>query len=165
MMKVYQSGDHLHLQNSDHLGMKLVTTPLTDKNFNSWSQSVVIVLGAKWKLGFVDGSCEKSSGAFEDLEQWKCVDCIVTSWSLNSMAKEILEAFPYVSSSAQLWTEIKERYEEANGPWFINLEEKLAKYLKVAWLWLNIILWDELQFFMPFQSIDHDLMLLGNSLR
>ncbi|KAL8535535.1 hypothetical protein ACS0TY_011240 [Phlomoides rotata] len=37
-------------------GLVRVSTPLTGKNFVSWSKSMLIALGAKLKLGFIDGS-------------------------------------------------------------------------------------------------------------
>lgn len=52
MVEIYKSGDSLHLQNLDHHGIILVTSPLTSKNFNSWSRSIIIALGAKLKLVF-----------------------------------------------------------------------------------------------------------------
>ena len=53
---VVDNNDPLFLYNSDHPGMVLVTAPLTGKNFLTWSRSIKIALGAKMKLGFIDGS-------------------------------------------------------------------------------------------------------------
>lgn len=49
------SGDSLFLQNSDHSGMTLVSSVLIDSNYLAWSWSVKILLGAKGKLGFING--------------------------------------------------------------------------------------------------------------
>lgn len=49
--------DPLHLQNSDHPGMSLTTSLLTGSNYLTWSRSTKIALGAKTKLGFIDGKC------------------------------------------------------------------------------------------------------------
>ena len=47
------------LHASDHLGLNLVSQPLTELNFNSWSRSMKMALNSKRKLGFVDGSVPK----------------------------------------------------------------------------------------------------------
>jgi len=45
----------LHLQGSDHLGLILLSSPLTGANYRYWSRAMKIALGTKNKLGFIDG--------------------------------------------------------------------------------------------------------------
>ncbi|KAL0304886.1 UNVERIFIED_CONTAM: hypothetical protein Scaly_3004900 [Sesamum calycinum] len=47
--------DCLQLQDSDHPTMILVTTPFNGGNYLIWSRLIRICLGAKMKLGFIDG--------------------------------------------------------------------------------------------------------------
>lgn len=47
--------DPMSLHNSDHPGMNLITTSLTGNNYMTWSRSIKIALGAKTKVGFIDG--------------------------------------------------------------------------------------------------------------
>lgn len=61
-----------------------------------------IMLGVKSKLGFIDGTCLKPIEDSEDFKRWRIVDYMVTSWILNSISKDIVEAFLFVSSSAYL---------------------------------------------------------------
>lgn len=51
--------DPLLLQYLDHPGMNLTTSLLTGNNYLTWSRSVKIALGAKTKLGFIDGKCKQ----------------------------------------------------------------------------------------------------------
>ncbi|KAH7573278.1 hypothetical protein JRO89_XS03G0106000 [Xanthoceras sorbifolium] len=44
------SGDPLFLHNSDHPGMALVTTPLTRKNFLTWSRAVSLIQQELFKM-------------------------------------------------------------------------------------------------------------------
>lgn len=122
---------------------------------------MIIALGAKSKLGFIDGNCVKPNERSEDLEQWKMVDYMVTSWILNYIAKELVEAFLYVSSSAQLWNEIKERYGEANGPMIYQLKREISSIsqgnMTVAEYYTKLkMLWDELLYLMPLPNLDHE---------
>lgn len=61
---------------------------------------------------------------FKDLEQWKHVEYMVTSLILNSISKEIVEAFLYVSSYAQCGMKLKKDMEKLMDLWFINLKER-----------------------------------------
>ncbi|XP_031260066.1 uncharacterized protein LOC116118244 [Pistacia vera] len=97
-----RNGEPLYLQSSDHPGMILVSTLVTgNNNYLSWS-CMKIVLGAKVKLGFVNGKCEMSGEESPNFEQWNRVDFMVTSWILNSISKEIVEAFPYTTSAREI---------------------------------------------------------------
>ncbi|GJR86055.1 retrovirus-related pol polyprotein from transposon TNT 1-94 [Tanacetum coccineum] len=51
--------DPLHLASFDHHGMMLTNTPFNGGNFLGWSRTIKMVLGAKLKLGFIDGSLPK----------------------------------------------------------------------------------------------------------
>ena len=43
----------------DHLGLDLVSQPLQEDNFASWSHSIRLALSGKRKLGFIDGNLPK----------------------------------------------------------------------------------------------------------
>ncbi|XP_021629688.1 uncharacterized protein LOC110627652 [Manihot esculenta] len=119
-------GDPLSLQSSDHPGMTLVSAPLVGSNFRSWNRAVRIALGAKMKLGFVEGTVSAPSKESEDYEQWKRCDFMVTSWILNSISKELVDGFIYTASARDLWLEISERLGECNGPMVYELHRKIS---------------------------------------
>ena len=77
--------DPLHMQTSDHPGMILVTTPLTEGNYLSWCRAIKIALGAKLKIGFINGSLKEPAKESKNFDQWIRVDCMVRSWILNSI--------------------------------------------------------------------------------
>ena len=60
-------GSPYFLHYSDSPGLILVSQLLTEENYASWSRSMSIALSVKNKLGFVDGSIEKSSSENSDL--------------------------------------------------------------------------------------------------
>ncbi|KAL0436217.1 UNVERIFIED_CONTAM: Retrovirus-related Pol polyprotein from transposon RE1 [Sesamum radiatum] len=141
--------DFLQLQSSDHPGMVLVTTPLNGRNFLAWSRIVKIALGAKLKLGFITGECKKPAADSEHYRQWIRVDCMVTSWLLNTIAKNITNAFLYAKSTRELWVELEERFGECNGPLLYQLQREIASIsqgdLSVVEYFTKLkMLWDEL---------------------
>ncbi|KAL0428400.1 UNVERIFIED_CONTAM: hypothetical protein Slati_3014800 [Sesamum latifolium] len=52
-----------------------------------------IALGAKVKLGFINGSCAMPAENDAEYVDWKRSDCMVISWLLNSISKDIVDAF------------------------------------------------------------------------
>uniref|UniRef100_A0A2C9V087 Retrotransposon Copia-like N-terminal domain-containing protein n=1 Tax=Manihot esculenta TaxID=3983 RepID=A0A2C9V087_MANES len=87
-----KENDQWLLQNSDNLSMNLVRAPLTRANYLLWSRSMLIAFMPE-----------------EDLskhEEWIKADNIVTSWILNSIAKEIVNVVLYASNAKELWEEI-----------------------------------------------------------
>ena len=86
-----------------------------------------IALKTKTKLGFVDGSCSKSAVTSHLYDHWIKCDNMVVSWLLNSMTTELVEAFLYVNSAAQLWEELTECFGQSNGPLSYQLEKELSE--------------------------------------
>ncbi|KAL0349930.1 UNVERIFIED_CONTAM: hypothetical protein Sradi_4142200 [Sesamum radiatum] len=117
---VQHGSEVLQLLSSDHQGMVLVSSPLASKNFLAWSRAVKRVLGATMKLGFITGTCKKPSGDPELIEQWTRVDCMVASWLLNAMTKNIYNGFIYAKSARTLWIALNEQYGECNGPLIVS---------------------------------------------
>ncbi|KAL0456806.1 UNVERIFIED_CONTAM: hypothetical protein Slati_1019800 [Sesamum latifolium] len=113
--------DALRLQNTDHPGMGLVSVPLDGTNYLSCSRAVRLALGAKQNLSFMDGKSLKSAAGSDELEQWQRTDCMVISWLLNSISKEIVEAFTYVPSARDLWVDLEDRFGESNKPFLYQI--------------------------------------------
>ncbi|GJX20171.1 pyridoxal 5'-phosphate synthase-like subunit PDX1.2 [Tanacetum coccineum] len=109
-----------------------------------------MALGAKLKLGFIDGSCPKPGVEDADLQRWIRCDYMVTCWILNYMVTELSKAFLYAQSACELWKEIAERYGHSNGPLIYQLERELIKItqgnLTIASYFNKLKkCWDELQ--------------------
>ncbi|CAI9771212.1 unnamed protein product [Fraxinus pennsylvanica] len=96
------TSDPLFLHSSDNPGMTLVTAPLTGKIFLAWTRSVKIALGAKMKLWLIDGSVEILEKTSPNYEKWQRVNYMITSWLLNFISKDIVEAFLYTSTVGNL---------------------------------------------------------------
>ncbi|KAK9096011.1 hypothetical protein Sjap_021508 [Stephania japonica] len=151
--------DVLHLQNSDHLGMVLVTNLLTGQNYLSWSCAILIVLGAKMKNSFVDGRFPKPASSDPLFDRWNKVDCMVTSWISNSISKEIVDAFLYSRIAFCLWIELKERFGECNGPQMYQLKREIVSISQgnhsISKYYTNLKkLWDELNCLAPIPRCD-----------
>ncbi|GJX04060.1 retrovirus-related pol polyprotein from transposon TNT 1-94 [Tanacetum coccineum] len=118
--------DSFHLASSDHPGMMLTTTPFNGGNFLGWSRTIKITLGAKFKLGFIDGSSPKPAIIHNDYQRWVRYDYMVTCWILNSMVAELSESFLYSQSASDLWKELEDHYGQSNGPLIYHVTHQVA---------------------------------------
>ena len=62
------------------------------------------------KLGFINDKYKMSDEGSLDFKQWNRVDCMVTSWILNFISREIVESFLYTTSARELWKELEKRF-------------------------------------------------------
>ena len=96
----------LYIHPSENSSLVLSSSPFDGKNFLPWSRSVYVALGTKMKLGFIDRTFYRPTIDSATFEQWRRVDLMVMSWIWNSISKDIVESFMYVSSSRELCLEI-----------------------------------------------------------
>lgn len=150
-------GDPLNLANSDYPGMSLTTTPFDGTNFIAWSRQVNLALGAKLKVGFIDGSIVKPEEGSSDLARWSRADRMVVCWILNSMTSELSNTFVFTTSAKDLWNEILECFSQSNAPLVYQLKQELMKTtqgnLSVTTYYSKLKkCWDDLMFLNGFPS-------------
>ncbi|PWA39058.1 hypothetical protein CTI12_AA575550 [Artemisia annua] len=138
--------DPLHIAIFDHHGMTLKNMPFNGANFLGWSITIKMALGAKLKLGFIDGSSSKHAVIDNDYQRWIRYGYLVTCWILNSMVAELFESFLYAQSVRDLWKELEEGYGQSNGPLIYHVKRDLSKvsqgnsivatyFDKLKWFW------------------------------
>lgn len=66
------------------------------ENFFGWKRAMVMVLGAKFKLGFVDGIFLKSEVILSDYQRWIRADYMVICWIFEFMMTELSDVFVYI---------------------------------------------------------------------
>ena len=80
----------LYLHHSDQPGAILVPQPLVEDNYNTWSQSMIMALTVKNKIGFINGSiCDPGKDKSDEQQQWNRCNNLIKTWLLGSMSKEI----------------------------------------------------------------------------
>lgn len=143
-------GNPYHLSGSDHPSMQLTIKAFNGQNYVGWSKSARMALGAKSKLGFIDGSIIKPAEESPDLTKWIRWDYMVRCWVLNSLVPEISDSFVHAQSTRDLWVELAERFGEANGPLIYQLHRNISLISQdndPLSLYFSKLkkLWDELQ--------------------
>ncbi|XP_070002096.1 uncharacterized protein LOC142166067 [Nicotiana tabacum] len=94
----------LYMHPSDNPDTMLVPIPFSGLRYRSWRRSFLQALSLKNKLGFVNGECKQPDLEKEHLKfrLWERCDDMVTSWILNSLAKEIADSIEYANDDVKL---------------------------------------------------------------
>jgi len=109
------------LHSSDQPGLVMVSSHLTSSNFLTWSKAMRIALGAKDKLGFINGKLQPPTDE-ELLAKWTKADQMIFSWILNAIGKPLSNQFLYFPTSFALWQELEGRFGVSSGPQIYKLQ-------------------------------------------
>ncbi|KAH0672002.1 hypothetical protein KY284_023089 [Solanum tuberosum] len=143
------SNSPLYIHPSDNPGAMFVPVQFTGIGYRSWRRSVLRSLYVKNKLGFINGDCQRPQSDHPSYRQWERCDNIVTSWILNSLSKDIADSVEFVMSSAELWRELEDRYEQPNGAKLYQIQREINDLsqgsLDITWYYTKLKkLWEEL---------------------
>lgn len=150
----------LHLQASDVPGAALIPIKLTGpENYGIWSRSMRLALLVKNKLGFVDGTCVKSSYKGNLASKWERCDVVVLSWISAVVAHELMTSIVYAASSKIIWEDFKERFDKSNLTRIFYLWKEINMLTQgtdtVTTYYSKLRdLWDELDVMAPNPSCD-----------
>ena len=137
---------------SDHPGLTLVSHQLTDLNFHTWRQAMVMVVTTKNKLVFVNDMLPCPSSTDLLFAIWSRCNSVVSSWILNSVSKEIVDSLLYLDSISTISSDLYERFQQGNKPRIFQIKQYLLGLTRgtsnVSTYYTHLkILWDELKEF------------------
>ncbi|XP_071699852.1 uncharacterized protein [Rutidosis leptorrhynchoides] len=120
-------GDPLYLHPSDTSSTSLVSFKLKGtENYKIWSRSVLLAIGTKNKVGFVDGTCVKNTIDEVLSKQWDRCNYVVLSWLLGSIYNELYVGLIFYENASTVWSELKETYDKIDGPIIFNLHFNIS---------------------------------------
>uniref|UniRef100_A0A803LCR8 Retrotransposon Copia-like N-terminal domain-containing protein n=1 Tax=Chenopodium quinoa TaxID=63459 RepID=A0A803LCR8_CHEQI len=117
--------DPYYLGSSDHSSTTLGSIIFNGNNYLNWSRSVKMALGAKNKLGFINGKISKPSPDSDDYEKWIRNDYMIRCWLSASVSPSIAQQLLLCESSKAFWDELLEIYGEINAPQLYLLKKEL----------------------------------------
>ncbi|KAI5319262.1 hypothetical protein L3X38_038970 [Prunus dulcis] len=82
--------------------LSLCSVLLNGFNYITWSRAVMLALGGRSKLGFINGTIRAPEASDPKFEDWFCKDQLVMSWLLNSMEPQVAEIFSFSDSAHHL---------------------------------------------------------------
>lgn len=120
------------LSTSDNPGTVISRPALRGSNYDEWSASICLVLKARKKFGFADGSIPKPSEDSDDYEDWCANNALVVSWIKLTIDESLCSTLSHSDDASSLWTQIQKRFEMKNRQRVQRLKTELAK------LWTNL---------------------------
>ncbi|GAA0170720.1 hypothetical protein LIER_24919 [Lithospermum erythrorhizon] len=149
--------DSIVTHHFDNPGIAIVTVLLHENNYAISSRAVKIALGAKEKLGIIDGRMISPGINSNNYDKWKKSDYMVCSWILNFISSHLREQFMFVENAKVLWDKLYQRYAMCNGLMIYQLEREISSLSQgslsvVAYFSKLKRLWDELNVVEPLPS-------------
>ena len=85
-------------------------------------------LTIKNKLGFVDGSIEPPKEGINSplYSVWSRWNTVVITWILNCVSKEIHATMLYKPTAREIWTILRERFSQSNGPQMFQVKQAIG---------------------------------------
>ncbi|KAL8142562.1 hypothetical protein V2J09_015594 [Rumex salicifolius] len=124
------STDAFTVSNSDNPNANIGPLLFDGDNFLSWSRQVRMALGAKIKLGFIDGSIAPLKDSSSDYTRWLRNDQMVACWIFNTMKPEIACSFVYTTSVRDVWLEILDRFSQGSASLRYQLKQESMRILQ-----------------------------------
>ncbi|KAI3744219.1 hypothetical protein L1987_57296 [Smallanthus sonchifolius] len=120
------ASDPLYLHASDTSNLSVVNIKLKGtENYSIWSNAMKLALQVKNKMGFIDGTCVRSTENTVLAKQWDRCNSVVITWILNSMSDELYMGQVYSSLASEVWNELKETYDKVDGSVVFSVYQKI----------------------------------------
>ena len=113
------------LHPSESPGQVLVSTPLTEQNYNFWSQTMIMAFDSKNKMGFLDGSVQEPALGDPLRSVWERKNTFIRAWIIRSLSNEIAQSVMFVKKAFNLWSELRQRFSQGNHCRLADLQEEL----------------------------------------
>ncbi|XP_009761843.1 uncharacterized protein LOC107831357 [Nicotiana tabacum] len=129
---VFHKDDYTHLCHplyvhpTDVLGSSLVPVPFDGIGYGSWRRTILVALSVRNKLDFINGSSIKPPDSSPLAGQWQRFSDLVVSWLTKSLSKDIARSIEYSELAKDIWTELEERYGQADVASVFELKKELA---------------------------------------
>ncbi|XP_074296253.1 uncharacterized protein LOC141626219 [Silene latifolia] len=115
------------LSNQDGTGARITHVQLTGpKTYAEWAKGFRVALGAKRKLGFIDGTLRHKPSNPTEYADWEAVNYTIIAWIFNTIAPGIRSSISYRDTAFDLWEDIRKRFSVANDIKIYQLQGDLA---------------------------------------
>ncbi|XP_074346325.1 uncharacterized protein LOC141685098 [Apium graveolens] len=115
-----------YIHSSDASSIQLVSVKFDGNGFNNWKRSMLLVLSAKNKIGFVDGTIEAPNKASPEFKFWSRCNDLVISWIIFNLDATITKSVLFLQTAREIWSDLEERYGYASMTEVYSLEQSLS---------------------------------------
>lgn len=83
---------------------------LDDTNYQLWSQLMEMHIGARNKLGFLNGDTKKPESGEKQIENWLTENNHVKSWLIDSMSLTLILRFIRLKTAEEIWEAVAKTF-------------------------------------------------------
>ena len=106
--------------------LQITNHKLNGKNFLQWSQSVLMVLRGRGKIGYISGEIQRPNLTDPAYGQWELNNSIVMAWLINSMESHISRTYLFLRTAKAIWDAVRENYSDLeNASQVFEIKNKL----------------------------------------
>ncbi|XP_019171507.1 PREDICTED: uncharacterized protein LOC109167058 [Ipomoea nil] len=122
--------DPLYLHITENPNLSLVSPPLNELNYASWSRSMRIALDVKNKFGFVSGAIPVPEENDPRIAAWRRCNRIVCSWILRSVNPSIADGVMYLDKASDIWNSLQKRYSQSDPHRISEIQNEMIKNIQ-----------------------------------
>ena len=115
-----------NLSYNDNSPLVITNHKLDGKNFLQWSQSVLMVIRGRGKLGYLTGDIPRPDVNDKQYDTWELNNSIVMAWLINSMEINISRTYLLFKTAKAIWEAVNETYSDlGNASQVFEIKMKL----------------------------------------
>jgi len=146
-----------YLHSGENPGMVLVTLPLDDTNYHTWSRGMKCALLSKNKIKFVNGEIQERAKTDVFHDAWERCNMMVISWITRTLNAEIAHNSIYIDNVVDLWNDLEERFSKEDHFRISDILQEINSSKQgernVFEYFIDLkVLWEELEFLRPIPS-------------
>ncbi|XP_024024274.1 uncharacterized protein LOC112092395 [Morus notabilis] len=106
--------------------LQIMNHKLNGKNFLQWSQSVLMVIRGRGKIGYITGEVWRPDTTNPTYGNWELNNSIVMAWLINSMEPHISCTYLFLRTVKATWDAVRENYSDLkNASQVFEIKSKL----------------------------------------
>ncbi|GJX70589.1 ribonuclease H-like domain-containing protein [Tanacetum coccineum] len=124
-------GNPLHLYANASNCAFIVSIKLAGvENYRIWPSSMKLDIPIKYKIGFINDSCNRVDYVVSGLllEQWDRCNAVVLNWILSSLSQDVYLGHVFLDNATNVWKELQETYDRIDGSIVLNLLQKINTF-------------------------------------
>ncbi|KAL9225843.1 hypothetical protein vseg_001722 [Gypsophila vaccaria] len=115
------------LASQDGPGTVITHVVLKGPNYEEWAKGFQVSLGAKRKLGFINGTLKQPADDSVDLDDWWTTNYMVVAWIFKTIERGVRSTISYRDTARELWEDIRQRFSLGNGVKIYQLKSEISE--------------------------------------
>lgn len=116
-----------YIHPSDASSNQLVSVKFSGSGFHNWKRSMILILSAKNKLGFVDGTIKIPELTSVDYKYWERCNNLVISWLIANLDETIAKSVLFMQTAREIWQDLDDRFGYTSMAQVYSLEQQLLE--------------------------------------